>query len=109
MMDKGHAFPTELDRHIQDLIRRPRQPPPSPNAKKVVAKRRIAAQQNERGGIKQFEPFLLFRGEAEADDRVPGVPLIYSQYEINLARTFLPPAPNANVTKTWGGALTTEA
>ncbi|KAF2727776.1 hypothetical protein EJ04DRAFT_581789 [Polyplosphaeria fusca] len=83
MIDKGHS-------------------PASPNAEKVVAKRRIAAQQNERGGIKQIEPFLLFRGEAEADDRVPGVPLIYSKDEINLARTFLPPAPNANITKTWG-------
>ncbi|KAF2734843.1 hypothetical protein EJ04DRAFT_576544 [Polyplosphaeria fusca] len=102
MIDKGHVYPSELDRHIQDVIRRPRQSPASPNAEKVVAKRRIAAQQNERGGIKQIEPFLLFRGEAEADNRVAGVPLIYSKDEINLARTFLPPAPNANITKTWG-------
>jgi hypothetical protein len=102
MIDKGYAYPPELEQHIQNVVRKPRNSPPSPNAKKVVEKRRVAAQQNERGGIKQIEPFLLFRGEAEADDRVPGVPLIYSKDEINLARTFLPPAPNANVTKTWG-------
>lgn len=101
-VDKECAYPEELEKHIRDVICKPRVAPPSPNAKKVVEKRRIAAQQNERGGIKQVEPYLLFRGEAEADDRVPGIPLIYSKDEINLTRSFLPQAPNANTTKTWG-------
>lgn len=102
LIDKGCVFPEELERHLQDVIQKSRMIPPSPNAKKVVEKRRIAAQQNERGGIKQVEPYLLFRGEAEADDRVSGIPLIYSKDEINLARSFLPQAPNANISKTWG-------
>lgn len=102
MVDKGHALPPELQQHIDHAFHRARSSPLSPNAKKVVGKRRVAAQQNERGGIKQIEPYLLFRGEAEADDRVSGIPLIYSKDEINLARAFLPPAPKAEVTKIWG-------
>jgi len=102
LVDRECAYPKELEEHIQSVIRKPRVTPTSPNTKKVVEKRRIAAQQNERGGIKQVEPYLLFRGEAEADDRVPGIPLIYSKDEINLARSFLPKAPNANIAKTWG-------
>lgn len=101
-IDNDCPYPTELGEHIANVIRRPRVSAPSPNARKVTEKRRVAAHQNERGGIKQIEPYLLFRGEAEADDRVPGVPLIYSKDEINLARTFLPHAPSATVAKTWG-------
>jgi hypothetical protein len=106
MIDKGHEFPHELEQHINRNIRKHREVPPSPNARKVVEKRRVAAQQNERGSIKQIEPFLLFRGEAEADETMPGVPLIYSKEEINLARAFLPPAPNTKHYKDLGRSIT---
>ncbi|KAF2622115.1 hypothetical protein BU25DRAFT_352826, partial [Macroventuria anomochaeta] len=102
IIDNDCPYPAELEQHIANVIRKPRTSAPSPNAKKVTEKRRVAAHQNERGGIKQIEPCFLFRGEAEADDRVLGVPLIYSKDEINLSRSFLPQASSDTITKTWG-------
>jgi hypothetical protein len=57
---------------------------PSPDAKKIVARRRYAAQQNESTGIRQIAPYMLPTGAAEADDRVEGVSSIVSKTDIYL-------------------------
>ena len=103
-IDTGHPYPLELADFMETVIRRPRDATiqVSPNASKIVKMRRYAAAQNERTGINKVAPYLLFTGEADFDDRVPGVPHITAKQDISLNKLFLPPAPSTQVTKTWG-------
>jgi hypothetical protein len=102
-VDYGRELPLPLKEHVSTIILAPRDPdvPPSPNAGKIKQQRRVAAQQNERNGIKRIEPYMLFRGAAEDDPRVLAAPLVYSKDEINLHRYFLPPPPDKTVKEDW--------
>ncbi|KAF1948946.1 hypothetical protein CC80DRAFT_529721 [Byssothecium circinans] len=102
-VDYGRELPPALKEHVSTIILAPRGVgvPPSPNAAKIKQQRRVAAQQNERNGIKRIEPYMLFRGAAEDDPRVLPAPLVYSKDEINLHRYFLPPAPDRTVKQDW--------
>jgi hypothetical protein len=102
-VDYGRELPPALKEHVSTVILAPRDPyvPLSPNAAKIKQQRRVAAQQNERNGIKRIEPYILFRGTAEDDPRVLATPLVYSKDEINLHRYFLPPAPDRNIKEDW--------
>jgi hypothetical protein len=102
-VDTGAPLPAGLVAHVESVIKKPRarDETPSPNAKKIVARCRYAAQQNESTGIRQIAPYMLPTGAAEADDRVEGVPLIVSKTDVSLNRWFLPPTPNNTVKETW--------
>lgn len=102
-VDYGRELPLALKEHVSTVILAPRDPnfPLSPNAAKIRQQRRVAAQQNERNGIKRIEPYMLFRGAAEDDSQVLAAPLVYSKDEINLHRYFLPPPPDRTVKEDW--------
>jgi hypothetical protein len=102
-VDYGRELPLPLKEHVSTTILAPRDPnvPLSPNAAKIKQQRRVAAQQNERNGIKRIEPYMLFRGAAEDDLRVLAAPLVYSKDEINLHRYFLPLPPDKTVKEDW--------
>ncbi|KAF1347372.1 hypothetical protein EJ07DRAFT_142720 [Lizonia empirigonia] len=103
LVDYGRELPQALKEHVSTVILAPRDPntPLSPNAAKIRQQRRVAAQQNERNGIKRIEPYMLFRGAAEDDPRVLAAPLVYSKEEINLHRYFLPLPPDRTVKDDW--------
>jgi hypothetical protein len=103
-VDAGHQFPSELEAHLKNVIQRPRDATKvvSPNAKQIARRRRLAAQQNERTGIKHIEPYMLFRGEADLDDRVEFVPYIASKDEVFLNKHFRPRPPTEGVRSTYG-------
>ncbi|PSN58799.1 hypothetical protein BS50DRAFT_345239 [Corynespora cassiicola Philippines] len=103
-VDTGHQLPSELETHIKDIIQKPRDADveASPNAKKITQRRRLAAQQNERTGIKHIEPYMLFRGVADLDERVEPVPYIASKDEVFLNKFFRPRPPNDGVKSTFG-------
>lgn len=103
-VDTGHQLPSELKAHLEGVIQRPRDASieASPNAKKITQRRRLAAQQNERTGIKHIEPYMLFRGEADLDERVAPVPHIASKDEVFLNKYFRPRPPNEGVKSTFG-------
>ncbi|KAH8693358.1 hypothetical protein GQ44DRAFT_792461 [Phaeosphaeriaceae sp. PMI808] len=73
-----------------------------PTPKKIIQRRRLAAQQNERTGIKYIEPYMLFRGEADLDERVNLVPHIASKDEVFLNKYFRPRPLNEGVKTTFG-------
>ena len=103
-VDTGHPFPSELKAHLENVIQKSRDGSKevSPNAKQIERRRRLAAQQNERTGIKHIEPYMLFRGEADLDDRVDSVRHIASKDEVFLNKYFRPRAPNEGVKSTYG-------
>jgi hypothetical protein len=70
--------------------------------KNITARRRFAADQTERDGIRHIAPFLLFTGEAEMPVGTTAEPLIISKDEIILHKYFLPNAPDTQIKHTWG-------
>lgn len=102
-VDTGRALPQALHQFVADTIKKSRDPAavPSPNAKKIVDRRRFAAQQNESTSSQLIVPYILFAGEADMDDRVEAIPFITRKAELLLNRFFLPPASSPAVKDTW--------
>ncbi|KAH8701447.1 hypothetical protein GQ44DRAFT_764481 [Phaeosphaeriaceae sp. PMI808] len=92
-----------LDRIDSSVIDAPYKPDeaPSPNAKQLVQRRRNAALQSERNGIKQIAPFLGFTGEVEGTPRLTLDPLLATKDGLALHSFFLPSAPNPAIVTTW--------
>jgi len=103
-VDDTKALPDCLQRFVDDVVLKPRDPAtaPSPNAKKIVKRQRAAARVNEAAGREQLVPYLLFQGEFNDREGVELVPLINCLPEERLNRFFLPPCPDAKKKKTWG-------
>lgn len=103
-VDTSHPLPSELEAHLKSLIQRPRNASieASPNAKTITKRRRLAADQNKWTGINHIEPYMLFRGEADFDERVNPVPYITSKNAVFLSRYFRPRPPNDGVKSTFG-------
>ncbi|KAF1911036.1 hypothetical protein BDU57DRAFT_115307 [Ampelomyces quisqualis] len=104
LIDAPAALPDELQRFVDDVVLKPRDPsnPLSPNARKIVQRRRISERRNEATGIRHIVPFLLFSGESDFDEGVEPVPYITWQAEIQLNSFFLPPCPDKTTKNTWG-------
>ncbi|KAH4335587.1 hypothetical protein HBH98_232970 [Parastagonospora nodorum] len=103
-IDDAQALPDCLQRFVDDVILKPRDPTtaPSPNAKKIVKRQRAAARVNEAAGREQLVPYLLFQGEFNDREGVELVPFINCLPEERLNRFFLPPCPDEKKKKTWG-------
>lgn len=99
-VDTDRKLPASLQQHVEAL-RKPPNVATSPNAKKIVQRRRMAARQNEPTGSPQIVPYMLFAGEADMDERVEAVPNVTRKAELLFNRFFLPPAPSAQVKETW--------
>ena len=89
-VDVARALPTQLQRHIDEVLLRARDGPRSPDAKRIVQQRLMAWLENESTGICRLEPLLLFAGEDA--NAASGVPMLSSKLNYNLSRDFLPPA-----------------
>jgi hypothetical protein len=102
-VDTERRLPEPLQRHVCDVVCRPRDPAvaQSPNAKRIVQRRRIAAQQNEINGNRHFAPFLLPLGEANLELSAVAIPLVTHKAELSLNRFFLPGPPDAATKSTW--------
>ncbi|KAF2005528.1 hypothetical protein P154DRAFT_424264 [Amniculicola lignicola CBS 123094] len=98
--DIGAALPPELNNHIDVVVKKARDGPASPNAQRIVEKRRRAALQNEATGIAALERSLLFDGQA--GDVENGVQLLEKKANVNFNRYFLPDAPSKMVKSSWG-------
>ena len=64
--DIGAAPPFELQNHIDIVVKKARDGPASPNAQRIVEKRRRAALQNEVTGTTILEKSLLFDGSTQS-------------------------------------------
>jgi hypothetical protein len=102
-IDTEHPLPESLQRHVDSLTNAQRDSSvaPSPNAKRIVQRRRIASQQNEATGSRHFATYLLPWGEADLDDRVEATPFVTNKAELLLSRYFLPEAPDLQTKHTW--------
>jgi hypothetical protein len=102
-VDTGRALPEALQQFVAGTIKQSRNPAavPSPNAKRIVDRRRFAAQQNESTSSQLIVPYILFAGEADMDDRTEAIPFITRKAELLLNRFFLPPAIGPAVKDTW--------
>jgi hypothetical protein len=91
-VDTTRVLPSELQDHIDVVLKHLRVGHRSPNAKRIVGTRRAASYDNESTGIRKVEPLLLIAGE---DDPLTlfGVPKLTKKLNLNLARSFLPPPP----------------
>ncbi|KAH8696774.1 hypothetical protein GQ44DRAFT_620790 [Phaeosphaeriaceae sp. PMI808] len=102
-VDRGCDLPAALTEHVSTVINAPYRPDavPSPNAKQLVQRRRNAALQSERNGIKQIAPFLGFTGEVEGTPGLTLDPLLATKDGLALHGFFLPSAPNPAIVATW--------
>jgi hypothetical protein len=97
-----HRYPHTLNMSSKNPIAP--DAPPSPNAKRIVARRARAVQQDKPTSVRRIARYMLFAGIAEKNGRVEGVHLIVSKNNIILNQFFLPPAPRS-VREPWQALL----
>jgi hypothetical protein len=81
-------LPVLLQRHFNYVILKQRNPEvtPSPNAKRVVLRRMLVEQLNERDDSSLLVPWLLPCGQVNLAERVEATPLITQKSELLLIR-----------------------
>ena len=94
-VDTERDLPAELESHVNNILKKRRDGPRSPNARLAKQHRLAATYENEITAMRTLEPLLLFSGE---DNPNAGnkVAKISSKLNFDLSHDFLPPPPPNN-------------